>query len=71
MCSVCVCASTLSFVRLHDLIGATFSLHLAQQQHSDTEDMCRVGQNRTSAPYIAVCMVISLLEIPYVHRLVL
>ena len=30
--------------------------------------MTRVGQNRISAPYIAVCMVISLLKIPYVHR---
>ena len=27
----------------------------------------RVGQNRISAPYMTVCMVISLLKIPYVH----
>ena len=28
----------------------------------------RVGQNRISAPYMTVCMVIPLLRIPYVHR---
>jgi hypothetical protein len=28
----------------------------------------RVGQNSISAPYMTVCMVISLLKIPYVHR---
>ena len=31
----------------------------------------RVGQNRTSAPYMTVCMVISLLKIPYVHHIYL
>ena len=31
----------------------------------------RVGQNRIPAPYMTVCMVISLLEIPYVHRIYL
>jgi len=30
--------------------------------------MSRVGQNRVSAPYLTVYMVISLLKIPYVHR---
>jgi hypothetical protein len=30
--------------------------------------MSRVGQNRISAPYMTVCMVFSLLKIPYVHR---
>ena len=33
--------------------------------------MSRVGQNRISAPYMTVCMVISLLRIPYVHRIYL
>jgi len=28
---------------------------------------CRVGQNRISAPYMTVYMVISLPKIPYVH----
>jgi hypothetical protein len=27
----------------------------------------RVGQNRIYTPYMAVCMVISLLKIPYMH----
>jgi len=27
----------------------------------------RVGQNRICTPYMAVCMVISLLKIPYIH----
>jgi hypothetical protein len=31
--------------------------------------MHRVGQNRISGPYMTVCMVISLLKIPYVHRI--
>jgi len=31
----------------------------------------RVGHNRKSAPYMTVCMVISLLKIPYVHRIYL
>jgi len=31
----------------------------------------RVGQNRISAPYMTVCMVISLLKTPYVHRIYL
>jgi len=34
-------------------------------------DLRRVGQNRISAPYMTVCMVISLLKIPYVHRIYL
>jgi hypothetical protein len=29
----------------------------------------RVGQNRIYTPYMAVCMVISLPKIPYVHRI--
>jgi len=29
----------------------------------------RVGQNRIFIPYMTVCMVISLLKIPYVHRI--
>ena len=29
----------------------------------------RVGQNRIYTPYMTVCMVISLLKIPYVHRI--
>jgi len=33
--------------------------------------ICRVGQNRISAPYMTVRMVISLLKIPYVHRIYL
>jgi len=33
--------------------------------------MCRVGHNRIFAPYMTVCMVISLLKIPYVHRIYL
>jgi len=28
----------------------------------------RVGQNRMYTPYMAVCMVISLPKIPYIHR---
>jgi len=31
----------------------------------------RVGHNCISAPYMTVCMVISLLKIPYVHRIYL
>ena len=31
----------------------------------------RVGQNRISAPYMTVRMLISLLKIPYVHRIYL
>ena len=31
----------------------------------------RVGQNGISTPYMTVCMVISLLKIPYVHRIYL
>ena len=31
--------------------------------------MCRVGQNRICTPYMTVCMVISLLIIPYIHRI--
>jgi len=33
--------------------------------------ICRVGQNRICTPYMTVCMVISLLKIPYVHRMYL
>jgi len=33
--------------------------------------MYRVGQNRISALYMTVCMVISLLKKPYVHRIYL
>jgi hypothetical protein len=33
--------------------------------------MYRVGQNCISAPYMTVCMVISLLITPYVHRIYL
>jgi hypothetical protein len=29
----------------------------------------RAGQNRISAPHMTVCMVISLLKLPYVHRI--
>jgi len=29
--------------------------------------MSRVGQNCVCAPYMTVCMVISMLKIPYVH----
>jgi hypothetical protein len=31
--------------------------------------MTRVGQNRIYTPYMTVRMVISLLKIPYVHRI--
>ena len=31
--------------------------------------ICEVGQNRISAPYMTVCMVISPLKITYVHRI--
>ena len=31
----------------------------------------RIGQNGACAPYMTVCMVISLLKIPYVHRIYL
>ena len=31
-------------------------------------DMCRVGQNRIYTPYMTVCVVISLLKLPHVHR---
>ena len=31
--------------------------------------MVRVGQNRIYTPYMAACMVISLLEMPYMHRI--
>ena len=34
-------------------------------------DITRVGQNRIFAPYLTVCMVISLLKILYVHRIYL
>jgi len=34
-------------------------------------NISRVGQNRISAPHMTVCMVISLLKIPYVHRIYL
>ena len=33
--------------------------------------VCRVGQNCISAPYMTLCMVISLLKMPYVHRIYL
>jgi len=33
--------------------------------------MSRVGQNRIFAPYMTVCMVISLLKLQYVHRIYL
>jgi hypothetical protein len=36
---------------------------------SNYANMCRVGQNRIPAPYMAVCMVIFLLKIPYKHRI--
>jgi hypothetical protein len=29
----------------------------------------RVGQNCTCAPYLTVCMAISLLKMPYIHRI--
>ena len=31
--------------------------------------ICRAGQNCIYTPYMAVCMVISLPKIPYVHRI--
>ena len=34
-------------------------------------NICRFGQNRISAPYMTLCMVISLLKLPYVHRIYL
>jgi len=33
-----------------------------------TRIMNRVGQNRTCTPYMTVCMVTSLLKMPYIHR---
>ena len=33
------------------------------------EVILRVGQNHIYTPYMTVCMVISLLKIPYVHRI--
>jgi hypothetical protein len=33
--------------------------------------MFRVGQNRTSAPYMTACMVISLPKLPCIHRIYL
>ena len=35
------------------------------------EHICRVGQNRISAPYMTICMVISLPNIPCIHRIYL
>jgi len=32
-------------------------------------NIARVGQNRMYAPYMTVCMVISLPKIPYIHRI--
>jgi hypothetical protein len=29
----------------------------------------KIGQNRISTPYMTSCMVITLLKIPYVHRI--
>jgi hypothetical protein len=36
--------------------------------HTSTQLIVRVGQNRIYTPYMTVCMVISLLIKPYVHR---
>ena len=36
---------------------------------AQTQLTCRVGQNRIYTPYINVCMVISLPNIPYIHRI--
>jgi len=33
--------------------------------------VARVGQNCICTPYMTICMVMSLLEIPYIHRIVL
>jgi hypothetical protein len=73
----CVCYITyLGLARTHTrmaqpslpwCVGYITYLGLARTVY--TQRISRVGQNRIYTPYMAVCMVISLLIIPYVHRI--
>ena len=38
-------------------------------RHKASRHVCRIGQNRIYAPYITVCLVVSLPKIPYIHRI--
>jgi hypothetical protein len=57
-------------VNIHTVHDRTFG-NFPAKNTVNTPHIYRVGQNCTSAPYATVCMVISLLEIPYVHRIYL
>jgi len=41
--------------------------YMLELQHPKSVHICRVGQNHISAPYMTVCIVISLLKILYVY----
>jgi hypothetical protein len=47
------------------------SLNNLRWEDTVVGEICRAGQNRISAPCMTVCMVISLLKTPYVHRIYL
>ena len=56
---------------IDDMSGSTHTHTVCLSNSRLKWVMIRVDQNRISAPYMTMCVVISLLEIPYVHRMYL
>jgi hypothetical protein len=54
---------------VHIRFWPTLDIHYLAHRQRRACCMFRVGQNRISAPYMTVCMVISLPKVPYQHRI--
>jgi len=70
--SVCVCVCVCIYAFKTPVAAHVIHRYPSIPFHSNWNQMCnacRVGQNRIYTPYMTVCMVISLLKIPYVHRM--
>jgi hypothetical protein len=62
-CACCYVVTHLHVTPTNNIFASSFTLSTARVCH-----MSRVGQNRISAPYMAVHFVMPLPKIPYMHR---
>jgi len=67
----CFCRGLHLYLRRSTFQALAVLVHSQLVSRSLVLRLFRVGQNRISAPYMTVCKVIFLLEIPYVHRIYL
>ena len=65
---VCMCVAVREYKRPLSRLKC-LNLMIKDCKRMQASLLYRVGRNRIYTPYITVCMVISLLKLPYVHRI--